>query len=487
MKNFIFLLLFSNTILAQVRFNKSYLYQQNKIEATSTLELPDGYLISERIVLSNDSAIGLGIRKIDLLGNNIWHKILSHPGTQIIASKNAMHFGVNNSIWISCTYSDSLLTLIPSEGMLININTNGDSLFSVKFGGPQSDRVYNSIVDNDGNIVCAGAKYIAANKDNPWAVKFDQNGNLLWENQLSNSASSFSRYFLSVSQNNDGDYFFVGNYGILPLKFFHAKIKNDGTTIWKTALPNFNIGSYEAIGVCAFGNKFFVSGNKWVSLSRGGSLSVHFDNGIFNGYLEHGYPPSDSEFHSNVLALDSAKFALAGRAQKHNGDSAYWGWFVNYEYPNSIIWDRTYHYNNSSDHLFYDLKRTSDGGFLLCGFNKNDSLNVNNSWVVKLDSNGCDVPDCELLGVKEINYTDELVFQIYPNPAQNFIDIKIIGSKKKHCVQIFGMDGILIKEVFVNNTDRIQLEQIANGIYLLKVSDISGSNKMLYQKFIINN
>jgi hypothetical protein len=58
MKNFILLMLFSNAIIAQVRFNKSYLYQQNEIEATSTLELPDGYLISERIVLSNDSAIG---------------------------------------------------------------------------------------------------------------------------------------------------------------------------------------------------------------------------------------------------------------------------------------------------------------------------------------------------------------------------------------------------------------------------------------------
>jgi len=31
------------------------------------------------------------------------------------------------------------------------------------------------------------------------------------------------------------------------------------------------------------------------------------------------------------------------------------------------------------------------------------------------------------------------------------------------------------------------LEQIANGIYLLKVSNISGSNKTLYQKFIVNN
>jgi hypothetical protein len=136
--------------------------------------------------------------------------------------------------------------------------------------------------------------------------------------------------------------------------------------------------------------------------------------------------------------------------------------------------------------LFYDLKRTSDGGFLLCGFNKNDSLNVNNSWVVKLDSNGCDHPDCELLGVKKINYTDDLVIQIFPNPANNFIDINIIGSKKKHCVQIFTMEGLLLKGVQVESTNRIALDNFANGIYLLKVSEVNGANKSYYQKFIVN-
>jgi len=174
---------------------------------------------------------------------------LSHPGTRVIPTKNAMHIGINNDIWVSCTYSDSLITNNPSDGMLIKINANGDSLTSVRFGGPFSDRIYNSMIDNDGNIVCAGAKYIAINKDNPWALKFDQNGNLLWENQMSITSSSFTRYFEAVTQNNDGDYFFLGNYGVAPKRFFHAKIQNDGTTIWKTITTYSGMFFYESNGV----------------------------------------------------------------------------------------------------------------------------------------------------------------------------------------------------------------------------------------------
>ncbi len=485
MKNFILLMLFSNAIIAQVRFNKSYLYQQNEIEATSTLELPDGYLISERIVLSNDSAIGLGIRKIDLFGNNIWYKILSHPGTQIIASKNAMHFSISNTIWVSCIYSDSLITMNPSDGMLIKINTNGDSLTSVKFGGPNSDRIYNSIIDSDGNLVCAGAKYAGLNKDNPWAVKFDQNGNLLWENQPNNS--SLSRHFEALAQDENGDYFFAGVIKQSGENILRSKINHNGSTAWINPIFIANFPNGRATGIATFEDELIITGNNYSGPNNVVAYNFYDTAGNYLDYREFGPSYLKSNLYTNPLLIDSNSFAVAGRNQKHEIDSVYWGWFINFQYPDSMIWDRTYHYINSSDHLFYDLKRTSDGGFLLSGFNKNDSLNVNNSWVVKLDSNGCDVPDCELLGAKEINYTDELVFQIYPNPANNFIDINITGLKSKHFVQIFTMEGLLLKDVQMESTDRIPLDNFANGIYLLKVSDINCSGKPLYQKIIVNN
>lgn len=486
MKNFLLLFfLFTNSLIAQVRFNKSYLYQQNEIEATSTLELPDGYLISERIVLSNDSAIGLGIRKIDLFGNNIWYKILSHPGTQIIASKNAMHFSISNTIWVSCIYSDSLMTMNPSDGMLIKINTNGDSLSSVKFGGPNSDRIYNSIIDSDGNLVCAGAKYAGLNKDNPWAIKFDQNGNLLWENQPNNS--SFSRHFEAVVQDENGDYFFAGVIKQSTENILRSKINYNGSTVWINPIFIANFINGRATGIANFEDELIITGNNYSGPDNTVSYYLFDTTNNYLDYREFGHGFFKSNLYTNPLMIDSNSFVVAGRNQKHEIDSAYWGWFINFQYPDSMIWDRTYHYNNSSDQLFYDLKRTSDGGFMLCGFNKNDSLNVNNSWVVKLDSNGCDVPNCVALGSKESKSNSEISIVISPNPANNFIDIKMNGSNKKHLVQIFSTDGAFIQETVVDKSDRIQLDNLANGIYLLKFTNANTSSNPQFYKLIVNH
>lgn len=477
-------MLFSNAIIAQVRFNKSYSYQQYNVEATSAVELGDGYLISEKIILVNDSAVALGIRKIDLQGNSIWYKVFSYPGKQLIPSKNAMHINTNGDVWISCTYSDSLITGNPSDGLWMKINTNGDSLTSFIFGGINSDRVYNSIIDTDGNLIIAGAKYIAPNKDNPWAIKFDQNGNLIWENQQNNS--NYTRHFEAVVQDENGDYFFVGLIKLAGTNILRSKINYDGTNAWIKPIQTSNVQNGKATGLATLQNDLIITGN-----NRSGSTEVvaynYYDTaGNYIDFREFGHSFLKSNLYTNPLLIDSNSFAVAGRNQKHEIDSAYWGWFLNFQYPDSMIWDRTYHYNHSSDHLFNDLKRTSDGGFILCGFNKNDSLNVNNSWVVKLDSNGCDVPGCELLGTNDFQ-NKELKIQIFPNPAQNFIDIKIKGTNNKHLVQIYGIDGVFLKETLVADSDRIPLDNFANGIYLLKVSDINGSDKPLYQKFIVNN
>ena len=76
---------------------------------------------------------------------------------------------------------------------------------------------------------------------------------------------------------------------------------------------------------------------------------------------------------------------------------------------------------------------------------------------------------------------------ISPNPAAKFIHIKINGSKNIYLAQIFSVDGVFLKEVLVAESDRIPLDNFANGIYLLKLRDVNGSNKLICQKFIVNN
>jgi len=229
-----------------------------------------------------------------------------------------------------------------------------------------------------------------------------------------------------------------------------------------------------------------VSGNKWSLTSRLGTLNFHLDFGNLITLIDYGSPPNYAEFHTNLLKIDSIIFGVAGRTQKHDGDSAYWGWFVNFSNYDSLIWDRAYHYNNSSNHFFSDLKQTTDGGYIICGFNKNDSLNVNNSWVVKLDSNACDVPDCQLLGIPQSKYIDKNEIILAPNPANDFVDINYSGAGKK-VLHIYSADGKFLKEFDITANGRIFLNELANGLYLFRFFVPKNIANSTILKLIINH
>jgi hypothetical protein len=87
--------------------------------------------------------------------------------------------------------------------------------------------------------------------------------------------------------------------------------------------------------------------------------------------------------------------------------------------------------------------------------------------------------------VTNVNINDANSIQIFPNPANNFIDIKINGAINKYLVQIIGIDGSQVKEVLVDKTDRIQLDNMANGVYFIKIKNTNNNTFERTRKLII--
>lgn len=101
-----------------------------------------------------------------------------------------------------------------------------------------------------------------------------------------------------------------------------------------------------------------------------------------------------------VIWLDSL-----GEVKK---DQAYMYWPLN----NGFIGDGV---------SFYDIKETSDGGFLIGGAVAEPARMgwyANQFLLLKLDSNGCVVDDCGFFtSVFEYDYDDEAKTIVYPNPT----------------------------------------------------------------------
>ncbi|MEI8136332.1 MAG: kelch repeat-containing protein [Bacteroidota bacterium] len=110
-----------------------------------------------------------------------------------------------------------------------------------------------------------------------------------------------------------------------------------------------------------------------------------------------------------------------------------------------------------------------DKFYYSCGINVTDTR-LKETWVI-------DVP----VGIKENSWSS--IFSIFPNPANEIINLKLdVNEWYNARVQIYNTIGQLIKAedvVFKNNTASIKTDALANGVYLLKITEAAKSNNSI--------
>ncbi len=86
------------------------------------------------------------------------------------------------------------------------------------------------------------------------------------------------------------------------------------------------------------------------------------------------------------------------------------------------------------------------------------------------------------IGVKENKIMSEEI-NIFPNPAQNYFDVKCNNINDRKTIKIYTIEGTLIKEEsFIGNLARINTEIISNGLYVV---EIKSNNNVQYKKVIV--
>lgn len=133
----------------------------------------------------------------------------------------------------------------------------------------------------------------------------------------------------------------------------------------------------------------------------------------------------------------------------------------------------------------YDITQTADKGFVVAGFYINP-LNkeplpipapspTSKAWLVKVDSNGCVVPDCKL-GIldKPISIVQE-PFVVYPNPSSGLIHIRPLFSPAKIMSRTYDLAGRCLteKEISFHGREAVLETGLAAGMYILELSDRS--------------
>jgi len=76
------------------------------------------------------------------------------------------------------------------------------------------------------------------------------------------------------------------------------------------------------------------------------------------------------------------------------------------------------------------------------------------------------------LRTEETKLVESKGIKIYPNPANNELNV-VYSNTSTSMAEVYDLSGkLLLRQVLQNNTpDKIDLNSISNGIYLLRISD----------------
>jgi hypothetical protein len=322
---------------------------------------------------------------------------------------------------------------IYGDAMLIKTDNNGVSQWQKHYGGNKEE--LSAALDTcfDGGYILAGnTKSFGVGTPsnycgNCYAIKTDSSGNLQWYKTF---GGLYGDAFSSCLQSRDSNYVFAGYYvfsdpyfpncgfGVFGSKPFIIKLDTAGNTIWsKTYGP--------------------VSGN----------IAINSIKELPNGDL--------------ICAGDY--YVNSGGARglimrvKENGDSL---WYFSYAgVP-----------GNASSSVLMDITVSNDGGFIATGFIWIDlpDTGTDDIWVLKIDSNGCEVANCIIPSTGEIinNYPND--FGFYPNPSSGIFNIHNemnaipVEAEVYNCfgAKVFSQKGSL---------QRIDLSKEPDGIYFYSI------------------
>ena len=437
-----------DTAIAYLRINdtgKVLHYQYLSLGINSQVD--EG--LSNDIVKLNDNSIVLAstyqssggqlqplIIKFNAVGNIAWSKTLNDSGYVLIRQTRSTAHG---GFFLLGTRKLALA----NDAALILIKT--DSM-----GNEQWHRIYDTpgledFVSNfekitDDSFLIAEEIGISSGFSQGKVFAIDSLGNVKWQNLFNDPKEKKAGGRIS-SSTEPNMYYYCG-YGYDTTDVYHGvepnyyppyfeKINKNTGVVWRSFIPT----QFESLNMPAYVKTF--NNNMYV-------LGFSYDSSINNG---------------NSTAI-FAKFDSMGNLK----------WRQNY-------FKRT---RTLANNYLSDFVQTKDGGFMLCGssWDTLNGLNVQCTWIVRVDSNGCEVANCIVkdtthnvgIGQLEIKEND---FKLFPNPCNQSLVISrlSLGNTKVEVVDVLGRELEDLKMSRLGNEIQVDVSRLVSGIYFLKITD----------------
>ncbi|MCK8827072.1 hypothetical protein MWH25_04835 [Natroniella acetigena] len=326
---------------------------------------------------------------------------------------------------------------VVSDGYIIKIDAQGNKEWSRKYGADHYEGFKAVERTNDGGYIVVGytesygedrpSGYLSKEdrKKNGYVVKINSSGDKEWKKSV--GPSSVNNCFYSIKSTSDGNFILAGE---MDAKGYMLKMDADGNKIWEEIYNNIEKSLFNTVkevpdeGFVLAGTgrrdgayllKTDLDGNEVWSKTFGNEYANIYDiKRVDDSYILAGYDREDYGYSDLAYLLsvdlegninwskhyDTGDFSSFKAVEKIDdgfkegfilvGNMSGNGYVVRTDLMGNEMWSNTYGDRNLD--LFYDLKPSSDYGYVIAGFSysmgnilSDENIDKSDGYVIKID------------------------------------------------------------------------------------------------------
>ncbi len=506
------LLLFCLIGTSQERFNVRFNSEFPNTILTSVIEVEDGYVSTGFLGDSAyPNATPMIFSKFDFAGNQLFqntyggeeslqNRLFSsqNPDLQFLNDSVLMHSGI--------TYDENWVR----QGYLAKFNIEGDTLETIRFYSPNISEGFEFIATRRAELAFDNNFLVLSNvvgdeTNNDMSIqKYTPEGELLWTYEYATEQDPDFIYTIIPTEDGGGvsiAYNFV-EFGVSARNHFF-RYNSNGDSVWEFFTnPEDDFGS---VSDAILDEEFIIcstSHRRWEPVDDHTPRVLKIDTlgniawktKIWNDDYDLGHRTRQL-----IKSHDGEGYVIGGNhgttvVGEPFSSSAF---LAKVSTEGELMWQRKYKYFDlgNDQHELYDLRATSDGGFIFCGEAKGvdeDNPDVigpyQQGWLVKVDEYGCLVEGCHLSdNVSEIEMENKEYFKASPIPASDFLNIYQTQQVSPLAIyELYDLQGRLIKAIPVadsGTTLMVDISDLNSGNYVLSLRE--GNQLLQQQKMIV--
>ena len=446
-------------------------------------------------VLGNHGGTDIWLVELNSIGNIVWKKTYGGSGNddvyslQQTADKGYVMAGttLSNDLDVSGNHGDY-------DAWIVKLDSLGAIQWQRCLGGSGWEEAHSVKQTKDGGYILAGWSTssdgdVTLNRGafDFWVVKLDNTGSIEWQKTYGGSGEDLG---YSVSQTHDGGYIVSGetqsNNGDVTgfhggVDYWVLKLNDEGKIEWQKAMGGLSIDRTVEIHQ-TFDGGFIVLGEAY---STSGDITGNHGLRDFwvvkltpTGAIEwqKSLGGSNEDYAASITQTEDGGYIMTGQTQSNNGDV--FGndggadlWVVKIDIIGEIEWERTF--GGTMAEWGSSILQTSDKGYIIAGQAKSNNGDVtvafgkDDFWVLKLspESSPTSAP---------ISFP----LNIYPNPAQNSITLKLPTQELTIVVTITDLLGQKLSRQTISNDQEgsavLDISGLPTDLYLVAANTSSG-------------